>query len=147
MPRILKKILILEADPEAGLPLGDELTGFRKLVVGRNTWRVVYRLTGTAIEVYEIWAVGLRSDGEVYAEAAARVAQAERPEIASLAEVVERLGRLAGVEVRAEAVREPVPDWLAERLERTAGLEPHVVAAMDASEALDAWTELCSRPR
>jgi antitoxin (DNA-binding transcriptional repressor) of toxin-antitoxin stability system len=34
---ILKKVLLLVDDTQAGYPLGGELTGFRKLVVGRNT--------------------------------------------------------------------------------------------------------------
>jgi mRNA interferase RelE/StbE len=99
------------------------------------------------VEICEIWAVGARSDGEVYAEAAARVMESANPEVANLAEVVARLGRLAGVEVLADPVREPVPDWLAERLVHTAGFQRHVVAAMDAAEALDAWTEFCTRTR
>jgi mRNA-degrading endonuclease RelE of RelBE toxin-antitoxin system len=45
VPQVLKKVLLLEGNREAGYPLGGELTGFRKLVVGRNTWRVVYRVT------------------------------------------------------------------------------------------------------
>ena len=147
MPRVLKKLLVLETNPEAGLPLGDELTGFRKLVVGRNTWRIVYRTRAPDVEICEIWAVGGRSDGEVYAEAAARVMESGNPEIANLAAVVARLGRLAGLEVTSEPIRNPVPDWLAERLVHTAGFQRHVVAAMDAAEALDAWTEFCTRTR
>jgi len=147
VPRVLKKLLVLETNPEAGLPLGDELTGFRKLVVGRNTWRIVYRIKATDVEICEIWAVGARSDGEVYAEAAARVMESGNPEIANLAEVAARLGRLAGLEVPTEPIRNPVPDWLAEKLVHTAGFQRHVVAAMDAAEALDAWTEFCTRTR
>ncbi|HVC25398.1 MAG TPA: type II toxin-antitoxin system RelE/ParE family toxin [Acidimicrobiales bacterium] len=146
-PRVLKKLLVLESDPGAGHPLGDELTGFRKLVVGKNTWRFVYRVTGTAIEICEVWAIGLRGDGEVYSEAAARVAKSGIPELVSLAGVVERIGRLAGIDVRSKPPREPVPDWLADRLVETAGLSRHVVAAMDAGQALDAWTASCSRER
>jgi hypothetical protein len=33
---VCKKLLVLESDREAGFPLGDELTGFCKFVVGRN---------------------------------------------------------------------------------------------------------------
>jgi hypothetical protein len=58
---------------------------------------------------------------------------------------VARLGRVAGIESLAEPVREPVPDWLAQRLVDTAGFQRHVVAAMEATEALDAWTEFCTR--
>jgi mRNA interferase RelE/StbE len=51
VPKVLKEILLLEQDAHAGFPLGGALTGFRKLVVGRNTWRIVYRVIGDCIEV------------------------------------------------------------------------------------------------
>src|ERR1700680_879533 len=74
VPKVLKKVLLLLDTPRAGYPLGRELTGFRKLVVGRNTWRIVYRLVDDkTIEICEIWAVGARADAEAYAEATARV--------------------------------------------------------------------------
>jgi mRNA interferase RelE/StbE len=69
---VLKKILLLEDNPRAGYPLGSALTGFRKLVVGRNTWRVVYRVIAGKVEICEIWAVGARADAEVYAAGMAR---------------------------------------------------------------------------
>jgi mRNA interferase RelE/StbE len=151
VPRVLKKVLPLEENVEAGHPLGGELTGFRKLVVGRNTWRIVYRVTDEkTVEVCEVWAVGARADAEVYAEAVARArAAAEgRPEFASLAEVVERLGRLAGHLIVAHGPpAEPVPDWLAERLIHTAGMAREEVAALDLRQAVDAWTAFVSTPR
>src|SRR4051812_21204223 len=98
VPNVLKNVLLLEENAEAGYPLGGELTGYRKLVVGRNTWRIVYRITeDKAVEICEVWAVRARADAEIYAEAVARAAAAResRPEFAGLAEVVKRLGRLA----------------------------------------------------
>src|SRR6266567_4504933 len=98
VPKVLKKILLLLEFPTAGYPLGGELTGFRKLIVGRNTWRIVYRiLDHDTIEVCEIWAVSARADAEVYAEASARLIRAasKLPEFRKLADVVEGLGRLA----------------------------------------------------
>ncbi len=152
MPRILKKILVLETDPNAGLPLSDEMTGYRKLVVGNRDWRVVYRVAADGpIEVCEIWAAGARSDEAVYAEAMTRVRAAidKRPELMSFADVVARLGRLAGVELTEAGLasrEEPVPDWLAERLVNTAGVPPVEVAAMDARTAFDAWNAYIARP-
>jgi mRNA interferase RelE/StbE len=159
VPRVLKKMLLLERDPRAGMPLGDELTGFRKLVVGRNTWRIVYRIQtdggrSTVVEVCEIWAVGARRDSEVFAEAVERVRAAvdTRPEIVPLLDVVARLGRLAGdigrdMDVPAPPARDPVPAWLAERLIYTVGLPRAEVAALDLEKAVDLWTEYVSRPR
>jgi mRNA interferase RelE/StbE len=150
-PMVLKKILLLEQNAEAGYPLGDELTGYRKLVVGRNTWRVVYRITDDkTVEVAEIWAIGARADGEIYAEASARAREAgqTRPEFAGLAAVVDRLGRLAGhIEVAVPVPAEPVPDWLADRLVHTVGMPREKVAALTLRDAVDAWTAFVSTPR
>jgi mRNA interferase RelE/StbE len=145
VPKVLKKILLLVDNAEAGHPLGGELTGFRKLVVGRNTWRIVYRITDDkAIEICEVWAVGARADAEVHAEATARIRSAgdARPELVQLTAVVERLGRLTGdVSVESAPAGEPVPDWLANRLIHTVGVPREVVAALDLEQAVDRWTD------
>ena len=148
VPRVLRKVLLLEQNPEAGAPLGGSLTGFRKLVVGRNTSRVVYRVAGPAVEICEIWAVGHRRDAEVYTEALARVREAarHRPDLVVLADVVRRLGRMSG-RVGPEPAEPPapepapVPDWLAERLIRTVGLRRERVAALDLQRAVDLWVD------
>lgn len=149
--KVLKKILILDRDPRAGHHLGGELTGYRKLVVGRNHWRVVYRLVeNNLIEICEIWCVGVRSDAEVYAEAANRIADAVdgSPTFRHLAEVIDRLGRLAGVVTVAAVPRgEPVPDWLAGRLVHTAGFPVEKVAALTLEQAVDLWTEFTATVR
>jgi mRNA interferase RelE/StbE len=150
-PKVLKKVLILLDSPDAGYPLGGELTGFRKLVVGRNTWRIVYRVVDEKqIEICEVWAVGARADGEVYAQAAARVqaASGQQPVIGKLADVIERLGKLSGgVTVPAAPARETVPDWLAQRLTHTVGMTPQDVAALSLEEAVNRWGEFMSKPR
>ncbi|MFC0864189.1 type II toxin-antitoxin system RelE/ParE family toxin [Sphaerimonospora cavernae] len=150
-PKVLKKILLLLDDPEAGYPLAGELTGFRKLVVGRNTWRVVYRIVADkSIEICEAWAVGEKADAEVYAEATARVRAAGegRPETVLLGQIIERLGAMADhVRVNQPSPREPVPDWLAERLIYTVGMSREDVAALDLQQAVDLWAEFRSNPR
>ena len=75
----LKNMLLLESDALAGEPLLGSLVGYRKLVVGNRDWRVIWRATtderGTlTVEIAEVWAVGARSDGDVYAEMERRVA-------------------------------------------------------------------------
>ncbi|WP_306367663.1 type II toxin-antitoxin system RelE/ParE family toxin [Nocardiopsis sp. CC223A] len=151
VPKVLKKILLLEGNPEAGYPLGGELTGFRKLIVGRSTWRVVYRVTDDKnVEVCEIWAVGARADAQVYSEAARRVRQApgNTPAVQRLAAVIEHLGRGAGVPPSdLRPAREPVPGWLADRLIHTAGVPPEEVAALGLEQAVDLWTAYRTRPR
>lgn len=149
VPKVLKKILILGENVEAGYPLGGELTQFRKLVVGRNTWRVIYRITDSKdIEICEIWAIGARADAEVYREAIARVraARSNWPGVRQLAEVIERLGRIVKDTAPAQTPpREPVPDWLADRLVHTVGMNREEVAALDLQQAVDRWTEFMTQ--
>ncbi|MEV6924703.1 hypothetical protein AB0M46_09360 [Dactylosporangium sp. NPDC051485] len=77
-----------------------------------------------------------------------RTAGSTRPELVQLANVVERLGRLAGdVAVAQPAPREPVPAWLADRLVYTAGMTREAVAALDLQQAVDLWTAYTSRPQ
>ena len=65
-----------------------------------------------------------------------------------LADVIERLGKLSGgVTVPAQPTREPVPDWLAQRLIHTVGMAPQDVAALSLEEAVDRWGEFTSKPR
>ena len=95
----LKKLLLLEENPNAGEPLLGGLIGWRKLTVGDRDWRVVWRSTTDPgptpiIEVAEVWAVGARSDNEVYEEMTARVAaMPKNPRTVALAEVIERSGK------------------------------------------------------
>jgi mRNA interferase RelE/StbE len=150
VPKVLKKIQILRENSAAGYPLGGKLSGYRKLVVGRNTWRIVYRvLDDESVEICEVWAIGARADSQVYEAALARVRAAaqDRPEIVGLAKVIEQIGSLAGgMETDDLPVREPVPDWLAERLIYTVGLAHEEVAVLDLRQAVDLWTEFMSKP-
>jgi mRNA interferase RelE/StbE len=68
--------------------------------------------------------------------------------LAKLADVIGRLGRLAGDVVLEEIPpREPVPDWLAQRLVHTAGIPPVQVAALSLEQAVDLWTDFTSASR
>lgn len=149
--KILKKALILLDDPEAGHPLDRQLVGFRKLVVGRNHWRIVYRIVEPGVlEICEIWCAGARSDAEVYREASSRVAAAvdRNPAFQRLADVIHQLGRLTGDVVAPPLPpSEPVPDWLAQRLIHTAGVPAEKVAALNLEQAVDLWTAYVSSPR
>jgi mRNA interferase RelE/StbE len=145
-----KIALVHLPEPLAGYPLGGELTGYRKLVVGRNTWRIVYRITDDkTVEICEVWAVGARADAEVYTEAVTRVRDAvtRQPEFSPLTDVVERLGRLTGITVAKAPPREPVPGWLADRLIHTVGMPRAEVAALTLEQAVDRWAAFTARPR
>ena len=142
----LKKMLLLQRDPNAGHPLVGNLIGWRKLVIGNRDWRLVWKVSTDAdgavvIDIAEVWAVGVRSDAEVYTEVEARIARADATlQTLGLAEVLTKLKGMAKVIAPAtEPLADPVPPWLANRLTVTAGYEGAVVHAMTGADAMDAW--------
>jgi mRNA interferase RelE/StbE len=152
----VKKMLLLERNPEAGAELHGMLIGWRKLTVSNRDWRIIWRVTsdesGTVIvDVAEVWAIGARADSEVYDEMRSRVATLpSAPKTVALAEVIERLGKAAaGLPAIPEpsSTADPVPDWLINRLTHQVGLAPDTVVRMSLQEAVDAWTEWTNRQR
>lgn len=151
----LKKILLLERNPDAGEHLHGALQGWRKLVVSKRHWRIIWRTTSDAIgntivDVAEVWAVGARSDGEVYAEMRARVESLPPgPTTMALTDVLERLGRSAEgfTAVPEPVITDPLPDWLANDLVNIAGLPREQVESLNLADALDAWGQWRSQPQ
>ena len=146
----VKKMLLIERNPNAGVPLLGSLIGWRKLTVGDRNWRIVWRVTtdasgSTTITIGEIWAVGARSDDEVYEEMRTRIELlGSSPTTQTLASVMELLGRpVDRPELRpaVEPINDPVPTWLRERLVRTAKLSESEVDAMIGSEAMTRWEQ------
>jgi mRNA interferase RelE/StbE len=87
LPLFIKKLLGLEeVGEQAGLPLGRGLTGWRKIVVGDRTWRIVFK-TDPAETIATVWVIGDRDDDACYEEAQRRIQAlgADRPETVSLA--------------------------------------------------------------
>ena len=146
----LKKLLLLERDPTAGRPLHKELQGWRKLTVGDRDWRIVWRVTfedagSVIVDVAEVWAIGARSDHEVYEEMSARVAALpESPRTEALREIAARFELL--IQEREEtSPAKVVPAWLVGDLTTGAGLSPNTVAGMTWDEAIAALVEWRSR--
>ncbi len=133
---VFKKMLLLERSPNAGEPLLGALIGFRKLVVGDRHWRIVWRVTddtdGTPIlEISEVWAVGVRSDSEIYEELKARVARiGDDPKLQPLKDVITQMGRLyESIEAAAEPAQESsLPDWLQAALHDQLNLAPEEIS-------------------
>jgi hypothetical protein len=145
---LLGRLRVLEQEPGTGTPLVDVRTGFRALDALDGAARVVYALEGARVTVSWIWVDGVRSDGEIYAEALERVRAADPSEQVALARSVQRLARLTGVRpVPSDRLRAPVPDWLADALVRDGGLTRLAVAAMDAATAFDTWNSAEDRKR
>lgn len=151
----LKKMLLLQTDPQAGEPLLGSLIGYRKLVVGNRDWRIVRRVStdqrgALTVEVAEVWAVGARSDSDVYTEMTQRVASLGDTAVRrSLSAILDELGKRAkGLQATPVAQPPSGPEpWLVDRLVHTAGLDREAVLAMTSEQAVDAWTEHITRQR
>src|SRR5436190_4420154 len=84
---VLKALRKLEDHPEQrGEPLGSlqrigNLTGFRKLVVGDRSHRIVYQVLPNG-DVCVVWVVAGRADQAVYEIAVARLRMHADPEVA-----------------------------------------------------------------
>ena len=144
---LLGRLRLLEQEPEAGSPLIDPRTGFRVLEALDGGARIVLGADGATVTVHAMWVDGVRSDGEAYAEALARVQGGDPSEQVALARLVRRLARITGVRpVASGRLRPPVPDWLADALVREAGMTRLAVAAMDATTAFDAWNRFLGPP-
>lgn len=143
----LKKCLLLERDPEAGVALRGGLVGFRKLVVGDRDWRLVWRVIHDAsnqiiIDVAEVWAFGARSDSEVYTEVQDRVDQMRGdPITVPLAEAIEALGKAAyGLEAAHEpTAQQGAPEWLIHALVHVVKMPRDEVERLSAEQAQQIW--------
>lgn len=149
----LKKCLMLERDPEAGEPLKGGLIGYRKLVVGDRNWRVIWRVThddtgATIVDVAEVWAVGARSDADVYGEMAQRVrVLGNDPHTMPLAEAIDALGKLAqGLGAQPESDDE-LPAWLVGVLTNVVGMPAAEVRHLSVTEAQSIWDSYKGRTR
>ena len=96
LPLFLKKLLRLEeVGKDAGLPLGRELTGWRKIVVGDRNWRIIFT-TDPKGTVATVWVIGDRDDASCYQEAQRRVKRMSRsnPDAVSLAATMFQLNQM-----------------------------------------------------
>lgn len=88
---VLKAIKKLEREPLRGQPMGSRqsgnLTGFRKLVVGRNTYRIIYWVQENAepddAEIIVVWVIAERADNQAYDLALGRLKAMARRDVAS----------------------------------------------------------------
>jgi mRNA interferase RelE/StbE len=102
LPLFLKKLIRLEeVGKDAGLPLGRGLSGWRKIVVGDRTWRIIFT-TNPEETVATVWVIGDRDDSACYEEAQRRVQALgkNRPEAVSLAAAMLQLSEMRRPEKR-----------------------------------------------
>ncbi|HEV2013365.1 MAG TPA: type II toxin-antitoxin system RelE/ParE family toxin [Candidatus Dormibacteraeota bacterium] len=86
----LVKLVRLEGvGKDAGQPLGNQLTGLRKIVVGDRNGRIIFKMN-TEDTVATVWVIGDRNDSECYEDAVRRLKEAgdSQPDASGLASVV-----------------------------------------------------------
>lgn len=94
-PRLLAKLIRLEeVGKDAGQPLGRDLTGWRKIVVGDRDWRIIFTMNRDET-IATVWVIGDRADAACYEEAQRRVQALakDQPHAASLAATMFQLSQ------------------------------------------------------
>jgi mRNA interferase RelE/StbE len=87
----LRKLIEIEQKgSQAGVSLGRELTGWRKITVGDRKWRIVFRVDPDET-VATVCVIGDREDSACYEEAQKRAIDINDEEAASLAEAMMEL--------------------------------------------------------
>ena len=150
----LKKMIQLERDPNVGAPLLGGLIGYRKITVGDRDWRIVWRIVedeagDSWVEVAEVWAVGYRKDGEVYAEIEQRVADAgPSPKARALTDVLALFTKQARdlAATPEPTAPEPVPKWLSDALLYVVRLPAAEVEELSIEAAEQVWADHISGP-
>ena len=110
-------------------------------------------LSGTGrpvVDVAEVWALGARSDSEVYDEMRSRVSSLPKnPATEALSDIVSKLGKVgAGLEIEVPAPStESLPPWLHQRLMDQVHLTSDQIEELSFEEALKVWEEFLSQPR
>ena len=119
---LMKKFLYMERNPMVGEPLLGDLIGWRKIKVGDRHWRIIWRVIidsdgHQVIEVAEIWAIGARSDNEIYKEVRTRLKTLPKnQDTKSLEEVVVILSKVDSLGSDKKPTQEELPQWLVEKL-------------------------------
>jgi hypothetical protein len=88
---------------------------------------------------------GMLTRGEVERVAASRAQADELLDASVKSSTVWALSPITSASMRC--LREPVPDWPANRLIYTVGVAREDVAALDLEEAVDLWAEFRSKSR
>lgn len=152
--KVITKMLILELNTETGEPLLGDLIGWRKLTVGDRSWRIIWRSTedesgGQMIEIAQLWAIGARSDSEIYNEMKKRVASASSsPKTTALFNVLELFGEKVGdIVASPEPMDSPAPKWLLNKLEHSVGLHQDQTRGLSVEQAMEIWEEYIRRPK
>lgn len=152
--KVITKMLILELNTEAGEPLLGDLMGWRKLTVGDRSWRIIWRSKkdesgGQIIEIAQVWAIGARSDSEIYNEMKKRVSSTpSSPKTTALFGVLALFGEKVGdIVASPEPVDSPAPKWLLNKLEHSVGLHQDQIRGLSVEQAMEIWEEYISRPK
>ena len=138
---VLKKIIHIAKNPKAGNLLGGDLLNFRKITVGDNHWRIVWRVyeSEKRIEYSVIWGVGARSNQESYKTIKKRIAElGDTPETLQLRNALELMNPKTVKDRLNESKDESVED-IQQKLIEVAGMPADLASLLDLELAKAVW--------
>ncbi len=148
--------MLIQRSPFAGEALIGGLIGYRKLTVGNRHWRIVWRVLvddsdAPIVEIAEVWAIGARTDSVIYNEVRRRITRlGDTPEVVAIRSILERFAHSPSEFEDASSPIEspdPVPPWLADRLEKQIGMSNAEVTALSGEVAMGIWEEFITKPK
>jgi mRNA interferase RelE/StbE len=138
---VTKKIIYIAKNPLAGKRLHGDLLNFRKITVGDNHWRIVWRVyeSEKRIEYSVIWGVGARANEEIYKIIRKRIAElGDNPETVKLRDALELMNPKT-IKERFKHSREDSIADLQGKLVEVAGIPSELVSKLDVELAKALW--------
>ena len=93
------------------------------------------------IEIAQVWAIGARSDSQIYDEIRERIKVSTlSPAGTALAEVLALFSeKVSDVTVQSEPLDQPAPEWLLNRLVHSVGLTKAGIRGLSVDQAMEIW--------
>lgn len=138
---VVKKIIHIAKNPHAGNLLGGDLLNFRKITVGDNHWRIVWRVyeSEKRIEYSVVWGVGARANQEIYKTIKKRIAElGDAPETLQLRNALELMNPKSVQDRLNETKSESIED-LQQKLVVVAGVPAELASLLDFEIAKAVW--------
>jgi mRNA interferase RelE/StbE len=138
---VTKKIIQIAKEPYAGKSLHGDLLNFRKITVGNNHWRIVWRVyeSEKRIEYSVVWGVGPRSNEEIYKTVKKRIIElGEDPETIHLKKALEVMNPRT-LKDRMENSQEESIEAIHHKLIQVAGIPADFASKLELKLAKELW--------
>ncbi|MCX6403324.1 MAG: hypothetical protein NT032_05350, partial [Actinobacteria bacterium] len=138
---VTKKIIEIAKAPYVGKSLHGDLLNFRKIKVGNNHWRIVWRVyeSEKRIEYSVVWGVGARAKEEIYKTVKKRIVElGEDPETLQLKNALEVMNPRT-LRDRMETSQEESIEAIHQKLIQVAGIPANLASKLEVKLAKELW--------